>query len=478
MRVGRLVQGIVWCVAVAVGVLPVFAADEVYVSNYYGGSIHVYARATNGDVAPTRTIETGLSLPHDVVLDLLHRELFVPNNHPASQSPAVNAYDLNAGMPGVPDTPKRTISGPATLLNRPAGLLVDSVHQEMYVANDVDVNAAVLVFPLSANGNVAPSRVIQGPLTTLSGPIGLALDLAHNELIVVSYKNDDGGSITTFQRTAQGNVAPIRTIQGPSTGFNRPQAVVADVLHNELIVANSYFDNTASLGALLVFSRTATGDVAPIRVVTGANTGLCNPIGMTFDRMHDELFVTNAAANSACSPSVVVFARSAAGNAVPLRKIGPGGNCDLNNPEGVAVTTTVDCSDPLVAAGTPCNDNDPCTQGDSCANSVCSGGAVSNAPGEIQGLTAAPDRATYGWSAMANASRYDVVRGSLSSLAVGPGGDDEVCFPNLGTATVNDDAVPAPDTGFWYLARGANTCGAGSYGTRDDGTLRVTATCP
>jgi hypothetical protein len=478
MSVGRLFQSIGWCCALAASLAPVSAADEVYVSNYYGGSIHVFPRTADGDVTRTRSIQSGLSLPHDVAIDLLHRELFVPNNQPAGQIPAINAYDLDAGLPGVGDAPKRTISGAATLLARPAGLAVDSIHQELYVANDVDVNAPILVFPLNANGNVAPSRVLQGPLTTLRGPIGLALDLVHNELIVVSYKTDDEGSITTFPRTASGNVAPIRTIQGTLTTFDHPQAVVLDLVHNELIVANSFFNNTVSLGGLLVFPRTANGNVAPIRQITGANTGLCNPIGMTLDRVHDELFVTNAAANPACQPSVVVFSRSASGNATPLRKIGPGPDCDLNNPEGVAVVTTVDCSDPLVAAGTPCDDNDPCTSGDSCGSGTCNPGTISSAPGEIQGVNGSPDKETYDWTASANATRYDVVRGSLAALGVGPGGGDEVCFDDLSTPSIDDAADPGSDQGFWYLARGVNTCGPGTYGTRHDGTPRVTTTCP
>ena len=478
MPVGRLLQSIAWCFALAVWIAPAFAADEVFVSNYYGGSIHVYPRATNGDVSPTRSIHTGLSLPHDVAIDLLHGELFVPNNKPAEQIPAINAYDLDAGSPGAGDAPKRTISGPATLLSRPAALLVDSVHQELYVGNDVDGDGAILVFPLSADGNVAPSRILQGPPATLRGPIGLALDLVHDELIVVSYKVADEGSITTFTRTAQGNAAPIRTIQGTLTGFNRPQAVVLDLVHDELIVANSFFDNTVSLGGLLVFPRTATGNFAPIRQITGAATGLCNPIGMTLDRVHDELYVTNAAANSACQPSVVVFARSASGNAAPLRTIGPGSNCDLNNPEGVAVTTTVDCSEPSVASGTPCTDNNSCTEGDSCGSGVCNSGTTITAPGEIQNVTASADKETYGWSAAASAANYDVVRGSLASFGVGPGGGDELCFDDIDVLSVSDDTVPASDEGFWYLARGANACGAGTYGARHDGTPRITTTCP
>ena len=83
MPIGRLVQWIGLCCALATVPAPVVAGDEVYVSNYYCGLIHVYPRTTNADVPPTRTIQTGLSLPHDNVVDLLHRELFVPNNQPA-----------------------------------------------------------------------------------------------------------------------------------------------------------------------------------------------------------------------------------------------------------------------------------------------------------------------------------------------------------------------------------------------------------
>ena len=478
MRVGRLLQSIAGFFALAAGVDPVLAADEVYVSNYYGGSIYVYPRAANGDVAPLRAIRTGLSLPHDLAIDLLHREIFAPNNQPAAGGPAINVYDLDAIYPKG-DEPKRTITGPLTLLDRPAGLIVDPIHQEMYVANDVDLTAAILVFPLSANGNVAPSRVIQGALTTLRGPMGMALDLVHDELIVVSYKVADEGSITTFSRTANGNVAPLRTIQGPLTTFNKPQALALDLVHNELIVANSFFDNTASLGGLLVFLRTASGNVAPVRQITGANTGLCNPIGMTLDRMHDELFVTNAAGNPACAgPSVAVFARGASGNAPPLRKIGPGPVCDLNNPEGVAVLNPVDCSDPLVPAGTPCEDGIPCTSGDACGNGVCNTGTGNGSPGETRNIRAMDDKQTYTWGAQLNSLQYSAVRGNLGALPVGPGAVDEICFDDLDTPQIVDFDEPDSGTGFWYLTRGENACGAGTYGARADGTPRITTTCP
>jgi hypothetical protein len=41
-----------------------------------------------------------------------------------------------------------------------------------------------------------------------------------------------------------------------------------------------------------------------------------------------------------------------------------------------------------------------------------------------------------------------------------------------------DAAIPAPGGGFWYLSRGENACGNGTYGTQSNASPRVTTTCP
>jgi hypothetical protein len=40
-----------------------------------------------------------------------------------------------------------------------------------------------------------------------------------------------------------------------------------------------------------------------------------------------------------------------------------------------------------------------------------------------------------------------------------------------------DGALPAPGHGFWYLYRGRNSCGTGSYGFATGGTERIGAIC-
>jgi hypothetical protein len=88
----------------------------------------------------------------------------------------------------------------------------------------------------------------------------------------------------------------------------------------------------------------------------------------------------------------------------------------------------------------------------------------------------AVDKIHYSWSAAPYTTRYDVVRGILSSLPVGPGYGDEICFEDLSTTTASDSLVPAPGFGYWYLVRGENEV-AGAYGNRSDGSPRTTTTC-
>jgi hypothetical protein len=88
------------------------------------------------------------------------------------------------------------------------------------------------------------------------------------------------------------------------------------------------------------------------------------------------------------------------------------------------------------------------------------------------------DRVSYVWDATAGATIYDVVRGSIEALPVGPGDADEVCFSDLDSAVFVDSELPPPGSGFWYLTRGQSACGTGSYGNSSEGTPRTTTACP
>ena len=125
-----------------------------------------------------------------------------------------------------------------------------------------------------------------------------------------------------------------------------------------------------------------------------------------------------------------------------------------------------------------CDDFNPCTIGDTCGGGVCNAGTTITAPAEIHNVAVAADKVTYSWSSTTFAAQYDVVRGSIAAFPVGPGGGDETCFDNLAAASLVDAATPPPGAGFWYLSRGQNACGTGTFGTQSNGAPRVTTTCP
>jgi hypothetical protein len=73
---------------------------------------------------------------------------------------------------------------------------------------------------------------------------------------------------------------------------------------------------------------------------------------------------------------------------------------------------------------------------------------------------------------------YDAMRGILSQLPAG-GGAAEICLAtNSATTQLTDATIPASRTGLYYLVRGKNVCGVGTYGTRSNGTPRTPAVCP
>ena len=114
-------------------------------------------------------------------------------------------------------------------------------------------------------------------------------NLTRNEIAVA---NDGDSSIRIFGRTASGNVAPIRVLKGPLTGITGPMGVTFDRKNNELWVAN-YGDHTA-----LVFSTMAAGNVAPKRILRNAPTGsptvgFGNPGAVAYDSKRDEILVPN-----------------------------------------------------------------------------------------------------------------------------------------------------------------------------------------
>src|SRR5262245_64996419 len=94
----------------------------------------------------------------------------------------------------------------------------------------------------------------------LNWPSHIALHEERQELFVA---NDADDSILVFRAGDKGNVAPVRMIKGPNTGIKNPPGIALDVKNGEISVA--------SMGthAVLFFPVTANGDVKPSRIIRG-----------------------------------------------------------------------------------------------------------------------------------------------------------------------------------------------------------------
>lgn len=161
----------------------------------------------------------------------------------------------------------RAIEGQKTLLGRTMhAIAYDEIHDEIYVTQQF--GQGILVFRGGATGEEPPLRVINGSKTQLIAPDRLAVDPVHDEIYV-----PEGVKLMVFPRTANGNVAPIRVITGPETGIGATRAVAVDPERNLIIAATQVWstdeENRRRGSELRIFPRTASGNVKPLRVITG-----------------------------------------------------------------------------------------------------------------------------------------------------------------------------------------------------------------
>ena len=343
---------------------------------------------------PARTIGDQNPTFNGVAIDEAKAEIFFSNDNRSSQ-PSIQVYPVDFPPTDRVMEPRRRIAGPNTHLGAVCGIGISPEHNEMYyVDNDGGDNMGV--FPLDGNGNIGPLRelnvphgawgiylepkadelfvtvehvnkivvyrrtaqgkddpelrFIQGPQTEMADPHGIYVDSNRNEIFVTNHghwrrtpigegyalfgngklalqrgSQSHAGvpeslepssgkfmppSITVYSRTATGDVAPLRTIQGPKTQLNVPLGLYLDPAANQLIVANTGDDS------VLFFDSNASGDVAPVRILRGKQTEMKEPSGVAVDTKRNELWVTNWGGHAA-----TVYPRMAKGDVAPLRII-------------------------------------------------------------------------------------------------------------------------------------------------------------
>jgi hypothetical protein len=174
----------------------------------------------------------------------------------------------------------------------------------LYVGNAA--SSIITVYAPTADGDAAPIRSIGGGSTGLAVPASLAIDSAGN-----LYALNTGGipanrSITVYSPGASGNVAPIRTLTGIQVGDGNLNGIAIDNFDNLYL--------SEDLPEIIsVYPPGANGSVAPIRTISGGSSGLHVPTKMAFDTFNN-LYVSDG-------NDVLVFDPGASGGAAPIRTI-------------------------------------------------------------------------------------------------------------------------------------------------------------
>jgi hypothetical protein len=255
--------------------------------------------------------------------------------------PAVVRYA--AGTADSVRTPERTISGPRTQLCWPGPIAIGP-RGEVYVLNRTGQwwgknpssrpgwDTWVTVYDSAARGDAAPTRMLGIPTTGNNSGISLAVDRA-GYLYIGSERVawEDSGSVAVFDKGADGDVEPLRVLAGHNTGLRWPAALTVD-RHGNLYAVN--YERSRD-DTVRVWGPDAEGNLEPCRVIAGERTGLARPVGLAVDRK-DRLYV--ASAGHRRPGGVSVFDAWADGDASPSRTFSaPEISDGMRQPERLAI---------------------------------------------------------------------------------------------------------------------------------------------
>lgn len=289
-------------------------------------SVRGFALAATGNVAPSRTLagaNTQLNYPHGLTHEPSEGVLYVSDFTGA----AIRVFDVDANGDALP---KRVLD--SGFVGGARDVVVDTVHDELIAASG---GCMVCTWPRTASGAPNPSRRLYwggNSATQLNQPLSLALNPASDEIHVgdSDFSAPNAGKILTFARSANGDVAPLRILKGPTTRIGPYSPRIAfdpDLQVIYVLTSNIDAGNTALRHArILAFPASASGDVAPLRAIEGSNTQLDIPsdqgaYGLSFDPATQRLLVS-IFSNTAAQNRVLSFYAGDNGNVAPLTSLG------------------------------------------------------------------------------------------------------------------------------------------------------------
>jgi hypothetical protein len=309
---------------------------KLYVAT--AGSILRFGSAltASGNVAPEAILSgatTQLSSPQRILIDTVNDRLFVANQGGASIlifHPASTAAN-NAAPSAV-----LTSTGNPVNMVAPFDVAIDAGANLLYVAD----GSNILVFggesSLSGTVNTPALRTIS--FTFPVGPI--FLDAANNRLFIAD-ASDNAVQILPGASTASGSGSLlVSPIVGANTLLNHPNGVLLDPTGRPVV--SNLAGTSASITIYPNSIVPAGGNVAPTASLTGANTLLAGPgqMALNSNAGSGELYVADT-----LTPAILIYQNignfTLANNLTPSRKVsGSGTNLNANAVNGIALDTT------------------------------------------------------------------------------------------------------------------------------------------
>jgi hypothetical protein len=240
-------------------------SGRVFVTNAGDNTITEYEAGAHGDVAPIAVIggtKTGLDAPSSITV--IDDQVWVTN-------PATNVVEAFTANSHGNELPAATFAGAKTKLNHPVAVSVNGEFGDLDVLNTPTSGAATITsFDAENPGDESPDDVMSLAKYTPTALLSLGfgsdwiVDSAHNRLVNVGIGFSAKGLTTNA----------LQEITGSRTGLNDPDAISQNAL-GRLVVSN------AGTHSVLIFGGTANGNVAPLRSISGVGTAASQPTALT-----------------------------------------------------------------------------------------------------------------------------------------------------------------------------------------------------
>ncbi|MBS2034874.1 Ig-like domain-containing protein [bacterium] len=289
--------------------------NKVFIANKTGNSISVFDINATGAVSAGHKIvgaNTNLANPTQLAFSLNRQELFVANQGKGEIEVFYLQADGNVA-------PLRHIKSAFT--TAVTGVAVNSNTNEVFALSAGQIS----VYDIAASGDaVVPKRtVITGATTTLATTTDAQISLVGNTNILVP----NGLSLLTFGQNDTGNVAPVRTLLGPTAPV--PPATTPAVFSKITTVANDgtntfITDQGAAPNSVMQYLLTAAGNSNPTTTLTD---GFAAPAGLLPVPGSGNLWVVDAAKVSLYGPALT-----------PASLVRSFTSADLSGAAGIVIT--------------------------------------------------------------------------------------------------------------------------------------------